>query len=39
MADRLAAYRAAGVTVLDVRPYGDPLQVIAGLRDLVDAAG
>lgn len=37
MADRIAAYRAAGVTVLDVRPYRDPLHAIAGLRDLVDA--
>ena len=38
MADRVAAYRAAGVTSLDVRPYGDPVEVIARLREVVDAA-
>jgi F420-dependent oxidoreductase-like protein len=36
--ERLAAYRDAGVTVLDVNPYGgDAVRTIAGLRELVDA--
>ena len=35
--ERLAAYREAGVTVLDVRPHGDPVRCIAALRNAVDS--
>jgi len=37
MIDRVAAYRAAGVTVIDIRPYGNLVEVVAGLREVVDA--
>jgi F420-dependent oxidoreductase-like protein len=36
--ERLAAYRQAGVTVLDVQPYRDPVRAVADLRELLDAA-
>jgi len=36
IAERVAVYRAAGVTVLDIRPYGDPLRAVTALREIVD---
>jgi F420-dependent oxidoreductase-like protein len=35
VADRLAAFRAAGVTRLNVEPIGDPVETITSLRDLL----
>lgn len=35
--DRLAAYREAGVTLLNIRPVGpDPLHTIARVRELLE---
>lgn len=36
VAERIAAYREAGVTVLTVKPLGDPVRTIERLRALVD---
>lgn len=35
VADRLAAFRAAGVTRLNVEPIGDPVETITALRELL----
>jgi alkanesulfonate monooxygenase SsuD/methylene tetrahydromethanopterin reductase-like flavin-dependent oxidoreductase (luciferase family) len=37
VAERLAAYREAGVTYLNIEPYGDPTPTIETLRELIDA--
>jgi hypothetical protein len=35
--DRLAAYREAGVTILNIRPVGpDPLRTITTVRELME---
>jgi F420-dependent oxidoreductase-like protein len=36
VAERLAAYREAGVTVVEVEPHGDPLTTIDSLRELIE---
>lgn len=36
VAERLAAYREAGVTVVEVEPHGDPLTTIESLRELIE---
>jgi alkanesulfonate monooxygenase SsuD/methylene tetrahydromethanopterin reductase-like flavin-dependent oxidoreductase (luciferase family) len=39
IAERVAAYKEAGVTVLNVNPVGsDPVKTIDQLREIVDAA-
>jgi hypothetical protein len=39
IAERVAAYKEAGVTVLNVNPDGsDPVKAIDQLREIVDAA-
>jgi hypothetical protein len=35
--DRVAAYKAVGVTVLQVNPVGpDPVRTVATLREIID---
>jgi F420-dependent oxidoreductase-like protein len=36
VAERMAAFAAAGVTVLEMVPYGDPVAIAAELRDILD---
>lgn len=36
VAERLAAYRDAGVTVIEVEPHGEPLATITALRELIE---
>ncbi|HEY4007714.1 MAG TPA: LLM class F420-dependent oxidoreductase, partial [Pseudonocardia sp.] len=37
VAERLAAFREAGVTYLNIEPFGDPTRTIEALRELIDA--
>ena len=36
VAERLAAFREAGVTYLDIEPFGDPTPTIEALREIAD---
>jgi F420-dependent oxidoreductase-like protein len=37
VAERLAAFREAGVTYLNIEPFGDPTPTIEALREIIDA--